>query len=269
MDLLQSSVSAVFLTGDRSRLDPRWQTPHTRDPFARLYWVRDGGGYVRHHGLEFPLRPGHAYLIPPRCDCAYGCPERVEIWWAHVTLELWGSLDAFACLPCRYELERAEAGQAFPWHLRQLLALAGQETAVARLTMTGLILQLAAPFFRVPPTAEAGAGLAAPQRRFLPVLDYIDRHLRENTPLPRLAALVHLQPAYFSHRFAHCFGLGPVAWRNRRRIDRSIPLLLGTERTLDDIAGETGFANAFHFSRVFKHVIGIAPDPFRHRRRGP
>jgi AraC-like DNA-binding protein len=149
--------------------------------------------------------------------------------------------------------------------------LAGQETAAARLARIGLILQLAAPFFRVPPTAEAAAGdgLAAPQRRFLPVLDYIDRHLRENTPLPRLAALVHLQPAYFSHRFAQCFGLGPVAWRNRRRIDRSIPLLLGTERTLDDIAGEVGFANAFHFSRVFKHVTGIAPDPFRHRRRGP
>ncbi|MEI8079296.1 MAG: AraC family transcriptional regulator [bacterium] len=119
------------------------------------------------------------------------------------------------------------------------------------------------------PRAAAGGGLATPQRRFLPVLYYIDRHLRENTPLPRLATLVHLQPAYFSHRFAHCFGLGPVAWCHRRRIDRSIPLLPGTERTLDDIADETGFANAFHFSRGFKHVIGIAPDPFRHRHRSP
>lgn len=269
MDLLQSSVSAVFLTGDQSRLDPRWQDPHTCDPFARLYWVRDGGGYVRHHGQDFPLLPGHAYLIPPRCDCAYGCPERVEIWWAHVTLELWGSLDAFACLPCRYELNRAEVGRAFPRQLRQLLALAGQDTPAARLTAIGLILQLTAPFFRVPAAADTGTGLTAPRRRFLPVLNYIDRHLRENTPLPRLAALVHLQPAYFSHRFARLFGLAPVAWRNRRRIDRGIPLLLGTERTLNDIAGEIGFANAFHFSRVFKQVIGIAPDRFRHRRRGP
>ncbi|MFA5204066.1 MAG: AraC family transcriptional regulator [Lentisphaeria bacterium] len=267
---MQASVAAVFLTGDRSRLDARWQTPQTCDPYARLYWVREGGGFVRHHGREFPLVPGHAYLIPPRCDFAHGCPERVEIWWAHVTLELWGSLDAFACLPCRYELDRAEAGQAFSRQLRQLLALAGQESATARLAMTGLILLLAAPFFRVPPTAAAaGGGLAVPQRRFLPVLDYIDHHLRENTPLSRLAALVHLQPAYFCHRFAQCFGLGPAAWRNRRRIDRGIPLLLGTERTLDDIAGELGFANAFHFSRMFKRVTGLAPDRFRHRRPGP
>jgi AraC-like DNA-binding protein len=36
-----------------------------------------------------------------------------------------------------------------------------------------------------------------------------------------------LQPAYFSHRFATLFGLPPVAWRNRRRVERSLPLLLG------------------------------------------
>jgi AraC-like DNA-binding protein len=34
--------------------------------------------------------------------------------------------------------------------------------------------------------------------------------------------------------------------------------------SLAQIAGETGFADAFHLSRAFKQVTGVSPRQFRH-----
>jgi AraC-like DNA-binding protein len=40
-------------------------------------------------------------------------------------------------------------------------------------------------------------------------------------------------------------------------------MLLNTDRTLEDVADELGFSDAFHFSKAFKAGIGFSPRQFR------
>jgi AraC family transcriptional regulator of arabinose operon len=59
-----------------------------------------------------------------------------------------------------------------------------------------------------------------------------------------------------------------MAWLERRRLETACTLLLGTARSIQEIAAAVGFANPFHFSTRFRRLIGRPPSAWR-RSPGP
>jgi len=43
-------------------------------------------------------------------------------------------------------------------------------------------------------------------------------------------------------------------------------MLVGTNKTVSEIAYEVGFQYPHHLSRMFKKVVGCTPKEYRHRR---
>jgi AraC-like DNA-binding protein len=60
-------------------------------------------------------------------------------------------------------------------------------------------------------------------------------------------------------------GLSPNDYLQRHRVDCCKELLSGTDRTITDIALETGFGSSQYFSRVFRKYCGLTPMEFRAR----
>ena len=83
--------------------------------------------------------------------------------------------------------------------------------------------------------------------------------------LPRLAAAAGVSPSTLCRLFAREFGLGPVAAVERLRLARAEPLLWMSNLSLQAIAVQCGFADAYHLSRRFRAVYGTAPSAFRAR----
>ena len=48
-----------------------------------------------------------------------------------------------------------------------------------------------------------------------------------------------------------------------RRLDRTKKLLLETDLSIKEIAGQTGYSDQNYFSRQFKNKFGISPTDFR------
>ena len=66
------------------------------------------------------------------------------------------------------------------------------------------------------------------------------------------------------HRLcADLYGIGPMGLVTRIRMDRAMELLLATDRKLDDIAAEVGYATAHAFSAAFLSHVGRRPGSFR------
>jgi len=84
--------------------------------------------------------------------------------------------------------------------------------------------------------------------------------------LRQLAELAHLEATYFSRQFSRRFGLSPVQYIQRQRIERAQRLLWETDATLSVIAEQTGFSSPFHLSKTFKKLTGMPPSEFRRRR---
>lgn len=69
--------------------------------------------------------------------------------------------------------------------------------------------------------------------------------------------------AHLARVFKAEVGMGPIEALRTLRLDRAAMLLSRTNLPIQDIAAQTGFPNAFHFSKVFRAVYGRSPRDMR------
>ena len=107
--------------------------------------------------------------------------------------------------------------------------------------------------------AELVSPRAARARRLL------DRRLHEPVDLTALAREVGCAPAYLSRLFARSFGMSPVEYVMRRRVEKARRLLAQTRQSVAEIAVALGFHDSSHFARHFRRHTGASPAEFRGR----
>ncbi len=99
--------------------------------------------------------------------------------------------------------------------------------------------------------------------RFSEVMDQIHSHYGESLDIKRLAKLAGVSQSQFERRFNRIFGTTPIEYLLRVRIAAARTMLENTDRTIADIACETGFYDHSHFTRTFKKIVGISPGKYR------
>lgn len=104
-------------------------------------------------------------------------------------------------------------------------------------------------------------GLTARQVRA--VTDYLESHLSETVDSRELVRLTGLSASHFHRAFKASTGMPPHMWLTDLRIRRARELMLAADRSLADIALETGFSDQPHFTRVFSKLIGASPGVWR------
>lgn len=108
-------------------------------------------------------------------------------------------------------------------------------------------------------------GLAAYQLRL--VTEYLYAHLDSRIGLRELANVVHLSRSQFGRAFRISTGMPPHQWLLRERVRKAKEHLLGSNRSLGEIALLVGFADQAHFTRAFARIAGATPGSWRRERR--
>jgi AraC-like DNA-binding protein len=86
--------------------------------------------------------------------------------------------------------------------------------------------------------------------------------------LEELAVRAGLSRTVLAERFRVAMGDTPLAYLRTVRLQKAMRLLSETSRTLEQVAREVGYQDAFSFSKVFKRTLGLAPREFRQRDAG-
>lgn len=94
-------------------------------------------------------------------------------------------------------------------------------------------------------------------------ITYVREHVEEDLSTPRLAALFHLSEESLRQLFKRATGQTPGQFVRQHRIGVAKHLLLESDHSVARIARETGYADAFYFSRLFTTMEGTAPSHFR------
>ena len=106
-------------------------------------------------------------------------------------------------------------------------------------------------------------------RRLLRARDAMDRTYARPLDVAALARIALLSEAHFIRSFRSTFGETPHRYLQRRRVERAMFLLRGSERSVTDICMEVGFASLGTFSRTFHAIVHESPSEYRKRGRHP
>ena len=93
-------------------------------------------------------------------------------------------------------------------------------------------------------------------------VDYIHRNYRENITLADLAAHTYLSVSYISRSFQKYLGMTFTTYINRVRVLQATALL-GSDKTVTEIAFESGFSSTSAFIDAFKQYHGMTPGQYR------
>jgi AraC-like DNA-binding protein len=112
-----------------------------------------------------------------------------------------------------------------------------------------------------PQVSAYRGGLTARQMRL--VTEHLESRLSQAADPAVLAGITGLSPSHFHRAFRASMGAPPHRWLLERRIRRAQELMLAQDKTLAEIAIETGFADQPHFTRTFSKVVGASPAAWR------
>jgi AraC-like DNA-binding protein len=212
------------------------------------------------------------------------CSKTFDVYFVHFNSRVAGGLELFNLLDCRYQAQASQREYDMFQRIVELNPNAGLRDYDAHkppeqivkphreividggdlarhIETDGLVRLLLVPFVQSARNLTAGRLVGLP--RIAPVIRWIEKHLDQPITLQTLAARVHLNPTYFSDLFAGIMGIRPIAYINRRRMERAQALLLTTHRSIKEIAAELGFGNTAYFCRLFKQHCGQSPRPYR------
>lgn len=117
-------------------------------------------------------------------------------------------------------------------------------------------------------TEKAGSSYIA-RTKLQPALEWLTKHIGENTPLEKLADLTRLSVTHFRRLFMETFKESPAKYALRLRLNHARELLETTERTVANIALDTGFYDQSHFVKTFRSIYKITPTAYRRRHATP
>lgn len=102
-------------------------------------------------------------------------------------------------------------------------------------------------------------------RRLLRAKDHMDAASQEEWPVRRLAQVSGVSAAHFARSFKQAFGTPPHRYQLTRRIERATALLRDTDRSITEIAFDTGWQSLGTFGRTFRDITGDSPSAVRAR----
>ncbi|TYB41982.1 AraC family transcriptional regulator [Actinomadura chibensis] len=138
----------------------------------------------------------------------------------------------------------------------------GQDVVLDRLLDLLLIATLRAWFSR-PEAAAPGWYRAHGDPVVGPALRLLHADLSHPWTVAALAAEVGASRAALAQRFTKLVGEPPMSYLTGARLAQAADLLRESDATLDAVARQVGYGNAFALSTAFKREHGVSPQEYR------
>ena len=95
------------------------------------------------------------------------------------------------------------------------------------------------------------------------VMTYINNHYREELSLEDVAKFAGFSRYYFSRSFKRQTGYSFKDYLCQKRLQVAMDLLIRTNRSMREVAVESGFGSVATFNRVFREKKGCTPTQYR------
>lgn len=235
-------------------LDSRWHCESTCDPFTRLYFVRNGSGYLRHNGKEILLEGGKAYLIPSGCSFSYGCKKLEKIFFhiSFTTVEKYDLLSSVSQI-C-----------SIPFSEEDYFQLLGLFTSDDYFDLLRLEMILYKTVISCCEKYKFSKAIIKEYSELTKkIMTYIQRNARINLSVIEISRQFFVSESKVRKKFKEETGINIGLYIDDMVFFKAKKLLSKKALRIKDISNKLGFCDQFYFSRRFKEKYGITPTEYR------
>lgn len=100
------------------------------------------------------------------------------------------------------------------------------------------------------------------------IVEYINKEYSKEIKLNDLAEMIYLSPVYFCSVFKERYGVSPIQYLQKVRLENAKNMLSNSDESVTKIAEKVGFQSVHYFSRFFKNKEGVTPNKYRRRLQG-
>lgn len=255
------SQEAVLVNASSSCYEEDWSSiPHTH-AFTELFYVREGSGSFLIGNQVFPISRDDLIIVNPHIQHTETSKSASPL--AYYTVGVDGisfsfhNQKEFQIFNCREK----KADLLFYFHslFQELDEKSAGYQEICRHTLAILITQLQ----RITKSGFQLVPSLHPSRECATIKRYLDSNYSKDISLDTLAVLSHLNKYYLSHEFTRYYGISPINYLNRRRIQVCKDLLENTDHDISTIAHLTGFSSQSYLAQSFRKYCQITPKEYR------
>lgn len=274
LNLQMLNVGLAYHNGD-------WNWQRVSSPFTRIYCVTKGEARLHIGSESILLRPGHLYMIPAYTLHSYECKGEFEHYYLHVYEGFKNETNVLEMYKFPMEVEALESDH----NLMEQMVAAHPEARLPesdpqaydnasmftgyvkryntlplweKMRLRGAILLLFSRFLE-----KATPRVWTTDERLTKVLAHVHSHLHEEISIETLAEMACVTKPYLIRVFKHEFGIPPLQYINKKKIERAQLLLITEDWTVKEVAWRLGFVDHSYFIRLFKKLIGTTPMDYR------
>ena len=259
------STEAVLVNASSSRYEEDWPSiPHTH-AFTELFYVSRGSGEFLIENQRFSIARDDLVIINPHILHTETSQSAAPLSYYTVGVDgisfSFRDQKEFQIFICR----KINTDLLFYFHslFQELDEKKEGYEEICRHTLSILIAQLR----RITDSGFQLVPSFHPSKECAQVKRYLDSNYGEDINLDQLAALSHLNKYYLSHEFTRYYGISPINYLNRRRIEVCKNLLENTDHDISDIAHLAGFSSQSYLAQSFRKSCGMTAMEYRRSRR--
>jgi len=271
----------IVLTLGHARTIHKWWNHDISSPFVRLFYVKSGRASIHFADKVIEISAGHMYMLPAYTPHAYECDPEFDFYYLFVYHRELGKAEIFDIYDFPFEVNANDASrllfenyctlypelnlpsrdaEAFLNHqaYRDYAHAYMKMPLYARMQLRGLVEILFSYFVK-----HAKAKVKVSDKRIAAVLDYIQQNINKTITIEDLADRACLTKSYLIRTFRNTMGVTPLQYVIRKKIQHAQTLLLGSDKSIQEIAAEVGFEDTSYFIRLFRKNIGFTPQEYR------
>ncbi len=240
-------------------------------PWASVTYMTGGCWRVEREGQDvFHLQSGQACCTPAgvRSRTVMATDEVARACWAHFNIFWCDYVDLLSF----FEMPPVFSGEVAV-QLGDILAKLAEpptddEPFSPLLRRKALEFELAATLIEAATPRYRSEFRLEQIQRIMPVLRAIGDDLAAGHTRESLAKIAHLSPSHFAAVFKQAMGMTPIDYIVKLRMQHARQLLLHGALSVERIAADLGYQDAFYFSRLFKAHCGLSPKKYQTAIRG-
>jgi AraC-like DNA-binding protein len=262
LNLQPSQKKLTVVCGGLEHCQPDYAIHRNTFPFYSLEYVAQGQGEVRFKDKTHALQLGSIFAYGPKTLHSIQGDAANPLVKYFVDFSGFGA----AALLRSAGIAPGQVSRVFPSNslasLFDELIACGLQGRRHRLELCQRLLEciaLKANSSKMPTEAAESLAFATYER----CRSHMERHFLRLRFIKQVADECHIDSSYLCRLFKLFHRQAPYQYLLHLKMNFAAERLGESHALIKQVAEETGFTDAFHFSRVFKSVLGISPNGFR------